>query len=276
MTPSVSSSPAQAFAAMPFADWAACLLDPSHPTPPGLVAWNGSDPQVRLDVHRNTVTTALVDALADSVPVVQALVGEAFFRTMALHFTRQQPPRSPCLWRHALGLPDFIGGYAAASGLPYLADVARLEVAQLISGHAADAPRLTPEDLAQAGLQPAQLLGLRLHMHPGVQIVRSAHPVVSLWAAHQVPDDEAVDLSAIDMTEAQSALVICADDDVVVIGIPEATARWLQALAEGLALGDAVQQASVVADDAPPFDLATSWAMTLARGCFTHWTLETP
>lgn len=45
---------------------AAALLDPAHPCPPGLTAWNGSDPAHRFAVYRNNVIVSLVDALADT------------------------------------------------------------------------------------------------------------------------------------------------------------------------------------------------------------------
>ena len=79
-------------------DWAAALLDPERPAPPGLRAWNGSDPARRFAVHRNNVVASLVSALADGFPVVQALVGEEFFRAMAAVFVY-------FLWSTAMAQP---------------------------------------------------------------------------------------------------------------------------------------------------------------------------
>ena len=62
--------------------------------PPGLTTWNQSDPGRRFAVYRNNVMVSLIDALADTFPVVQQLVGEVFFRAMAGVFARQSPPRS--------------------------------------------------------------------------------------------------------------------------------------------------------------------------------------
>ena len=70
------------------AAFAAALLYPARPCPPGLHAWNGSDPAARLAVYRNNVVSSLIDALADTFPVVQQLVGEEFFRAMAGVFAR--------------------------------------------------------------------------------------------------------------------------------------------------------------------------------------------
>ena len=80
-------------------DWCAALLDPTLPAPAGLRAWNGVDPRSRLAVHRNNVVGGLVEVLAANFPVVQQLVGAAFFRAMAAAYVRQWPPRS-CLLSH--------------------------------------------------------------------------------------------------------------------------------------------------------------------------------
>ena len=74
--------------------FAAALLNPDLPCPGGLTTWNGSDPELRFAVYRNNVTVSLIDALADTFPVVQALVGEEFFRAMARVFAQANPPRS--------------------------------------------------------------------------------------------------------------------------------------------------------------------------------------
>ena len=79
------------------ADFSAALFDPARACPPGLFAWNGSDPAARLAVYRNNVIASLVDALADGFPVVQELVGAEFFRAMAAVFVRQTPPRTRVL-----------------------------------------------------------------------------------------------------------------------------------------------------------------------------------
>lgn len=54
--------------------FAAALLDPQAGCPRGLRAWNGCDAARPLAVNRNDVMSSLVDALADTFPVVQALV----------------------------------------------------------------------------------------------------------------------------------------------------------------------------------------------------------
>ncbi len=73
------------------AAFAEALLDPAAPCPPGLTSWNGSDPAQRFAIYRNNVIVGLIDALADTYPVTEELVGEAFFRAMAREHTGGSP-----------------------------------------------------------------------------------------------------------------------------------------------------------------------------------------
>ncbi|HSO45483.1 MAG TPA: DNA-binding domain-containing protein, partial [Rhodoferax sp.] len=52
------------------AAFAQALLNPHMPCPGGLTTCNGSDPATRFAVYRNNVTVSLIDALADTYPVV--------------------------------------------------------------------------------------------------------------------------------------------------------------------------------------------------------------
>jgi hypothetical protein len=82
-----------------------------------------------LGVHRNTALHGLANALRLGHPTVDALVGEAFFDQAALAFARATPPASACLAGYGLDFADFLAAYGPARGLPYLADVARLDAA---------------------------------------------------------------------------------------------------------------------------------------------------
>jgi putative oxidoreductase len=183
-----------------------CLLDPAAPCPPGLATWNGSDPAQRFAVYRNNVVVGLVDALADTYPVTQELVGEAFFRAMAREFVRAAPPRSPVLALYGQGFAEFIESFPPAAGLPYLADVARLEMLRVLAWHAADAVPVTHAALATALADPEALPQIGFTLVPALQLLASRHAVVSLWAAHQ-SEAAALELSGIDTDAAETALI---------------------------------------------------------------------
>ena len=212
--------------ATPQADFTAALLDPELACPEGLRAWNGSDPTVRFAVHRNNVISSLQDALSETFPVVQELVGVEFFRAMAAVFVRQSPPRSRILAHYGHGFPGFIERFEPAASVPYLADMARLEMARVRAYHAADAAALASESVSLALASGDRIGQLRLVCHPSVSVVSSRHAVVSLWAAHQ----DGSDLATIDIDQPEEAIVLRAGLDVLVLRLPPGGAEFVSAL----------------------------------------------
>jgi hypothetical protein len=241
--------------------FSAALLDASLPPPAGLQAWNGSDPAVRFAVYRNNVVHSLVAVLADTFPVVQQLVGDEFFGAMARLYVVDHPPTSPLMHRYGAGLPAWIADFEPATALPYLSDIARLEWARLCAFHTADAEPIPVPAIAALIQAPERLAGVALVLHPSLAIVRSAHPIVSLWAAHQLGDAERdARLSQVAMHRAEAALVFRdAADDALVIGLPDADAALAAAITTGAPLG-AAQAAH------PQADLVHVLSLLLQRG----------
>ena len=229
--------------------FSAALLDASLPPPAGLHAWNGSDPAVRFAVYRNNVVHSLVAVLADTFPVVQQLVGDEFFGAMARLYVVDHPPTSPLMHRYGAGLPGWIADFEPATALPYLSDIARLEWARLCAFHAADAAPIPVPVIGALTQAPERLARAALVLHPSLAVVRSAHPIVSLWAAHQLDDAERdARLSQVAMHRAEAALVFRdAADDALVIEVPDADAALAAAIAAGTPLG-AAQAAHPQAD----------------------------
>lgn len=244
------------------ATFAAALLNPDAPCPVGLTAWNHSDPTRRFAVYRNNVVSSLIDALAETFPVVQELVGEAFFRAMAGVFVRQAPPPSVQLVEYGAGFPAFIERFDPARGVPYLADVARLEVLRVRAFHAADADSVSPEQIAQALADPEQLPALRVTCHPSVGVLRSRYAVVSLWAAHQGHGD----LAQVDPFQPESALIVRAGLEVHVVALPPGGDRLVTGFAHGLPLGEA---AALALAAHPEFDLTAHLALLLRYGALS-------
>jgi hypothetical protein len=244
---------------MPQADFAAALLDPALACPQGLRAWNGSDPAARLAVHRNNVVSSLQDALAETFPVVQELVGVEFFRAMAAVFVRQSPPRSRILAHYGQEFPDFIERFEPAASVPYLADMAKLEMARVRAYHAADAAALAPETVSLALASGDRIGELRLVCHPSVSVLGSPHAVVSLWAAHQ----DGSDPGAFDIDQPEEAVVLRAGLDVLVLRLPPGGAPFARALLRGASLADA---GGAAATQVPDFDLSAILALLMGSG----------
>jgi len=150
--------------------------------PTGLTSTAPDEAAQRFAVYRNNVTVSLIDALALRFPVIERLVGTDFFRAMAREFAQTHRPRSPVIIDWGESFPDFLAAFPPLVAYPYMADVARIEVARGQAYHAADADSVPFADLAAGAGDPATLY---LTLHPAVQVLRLGHPAVSIWAANQ-------------------------------------------------------------------------------------------
>lgn len=247
------------------ANFAKALLDPDQPLPPGVTSPTRAVPEKRFAVYRNNVVVSLVDALATRFPATQRLVGEAFFRAMAAVFARTQPPRSPLMMQYGDALPDFIAGFAPAAELPYLADVARLEAARTRAFHAADATPLGAPDFAAI---PSEILAtLRIELCPGTAVVRSAHPVVTIWAMNT----EGGEPGPIEDWAGEDALISREGFAVAVRRLPPGGATFLLKLSQGTTLGEA---AGAAAQETTAFDLTANLAGLIEAGLAVAVTLR--
>lgn len=245
------------------------LLDPRQPTPSGIVTWNGSDPGRRMAVYRNNVMVSLVDALAQTFPVTQTLVGDTFFRAMGQVFVREHPPRVRVLNGYGTDFPAFIEHFAPAASVPYLADVARLEMLRMQALHAADAQAMSPSELAHTLQDPDRLPQARWRLCPSLRIFHSQHAACSLWAAHQ--DDCERRLDQIDTQQPETALVFRHGLGVIVWQPPPGGDVLVEQLAQGLPLQAACEHAC---DAEPDFDFPLALAGLMRHQLLVGVTLD--
>jgi hypothetical protein len=245
-------------------DFARALLDPERTVPDTLIAYTGQYPEKRFAVYRNNVVASLVNALRAKFPATERIVGVDFFAAMARVFVVAHPPRSKILHTYGEDFGDFIAGFTPAAQLPYLPDIARLEAARTRAYHAADAVPLGPQDLA--AVDPERIGALRLSLHPALQVVRSAHPVVTIWAMNA---GEA-ELGPVDFDTAEDALILRPGPAVTVRTLPPGGAAFVLALSTGLPLAEAASRA--LHDDAR-FDLTVNLAGLIGSGAVTAFSL---
>lgn len=236
----------------------AALTDPLRPVPSGLVSPRGTPDAKRFAVYRNNIHVSLVGALAARFPVSQMLVGEEFFTAMARLYVVEHKPRSPVLLHYGDSFPGFIAAFPPARIIPFLSDLARLELAWTQSYNAADTAPLKPADLAR--LAPEALAELRLFWAPATRLVRSHWSVGSIWSAHQtvpfVPP----------RTEAPETVLITRPlADVRLTIIPPAAAVLLDALHAGKRLA---QAAEITLDHFPEFDPGSALVGLADLGAF--------
>ena len=155
------------------------LLDPARSLPDGLVDPQGRPAPKRFDVYRNNVVVSLSDALETAFPVIHKLLGDDCFRAMAGVYVREHPPTSALMMYYGAEMPDFLHSFEPVGHLPYLADVARLELAMREAYHSADSTAIAPEALG--ALAPEELMQARFTLAPALRIVASDWPIYALW-----------------------------------------------------------------------------------------------
>ena len=225
------------------------LLDPARPIPSAIRGATRRKADRRFAVYRNNIMAGLIDALAQRFPVVRRLVGDAFFEAMARVYIVTCPPTSPIMLLYGESFPDFVENFTPAANLPYLSDVARLEIARGHAYHAADA--VPVEARAFSGLPPEQLAGLRFDFHSSVSIIKSRYPIVSIWRVNDDPD-HAVPIAP---WAPEAALVARPFGDVEVTRLGPGVAEFLLRLVHDGTMNDAVQAGEEAAAE---FDLIQS------------------
>lgn len=201
-------------------------------------------------------------ALAARYPTVQAMLGDETFAPMARAFWRHSPPARGDLAQWGDDLPAFLADAAQLAELPYLADVARLDDAVARGEGAADvAPDLST--LMRLGDTDPERLVLR--PAPGLGLVESAHPVVTVWRAHHDPQQTALAdpfaeaRLALAGQRAETALVWRQGWVVRVAAVEAPTAEFLRcALLQAHPLAEAL--------DVPGFEFAQWLAPAVADG----------
>lgn len=233
----------------------AILGDPAI-LPEGIAAWHSRRPEQRFDVYRNNVAVGLSKALASRFPAAERIVGEAFFAAVARIYALAHPPRSPVLMRYGDDFPDFVETFEPAASVPYLADVMRLEAAR---GHAYHAADVAPMDAAAlARLEPGSLAEARAMLHPAASLLRSAHPVVTIWAMNAGERE----IGPIEPWTGETALVVRPLLRVQVLSVPASDTAFLAALFSGHRFGAAFEAAS----QSPGFDLTASLVRLVGSG----------
>lgn len=214
----------------------------------------------RFGVYRNTVFHSLTEALGQRFPTVRRIVGARFFDAATGVFIRSNPPRTPLIQNYGSEFPTFLTTFPPASRLPYLRDVAQLELLRGRAYHAADATPLSPEAFALATAATPDRATLALH--PSVHMLSSVHPAVSIWEANHsdAPSDRIA-------PGAEAALLFREGSSVVVLPVAPAILPVLSSIADGTPLGETWAAA-------PTDDVAATLVLLLRHGLIIGVTLS--
>ena len=211
------------------------------------------DVRARLTLYRGNVYAAWEKALTSAYPVVQALVGEDFFRALARAYGEAHPSTSGDLNEFGAEFRNFVATFRHTQTLPYLTDVAALEWSAHRAHYAADAEPLARDRMAL--MLPQDLLGTRFILQPALAWHISPYPIATIWRAHQA--DRSVALPA-SLDQPEHALVVRPGWRVDVLDTSAAEIAALAALRAGTTMDDAIGAAF-------EHDSAFAFARTLVR-----------
>ncbi len=139
-----------------------------------------------LRVYQRNLEGSLLKALREIFPVCAALVGEDCFRTIARQYGEAHPSLHPDLGRRGDAFPSFVQMLDFLSSVPYLPDMARLELAWHQAFTAANLPPLTEEAAKNLATIVAQYPAFwRFILPPSAKCIISPYPILQIWRAHQ-------------------------------------------------------------------------------------------
>ncbi len=238
--------------------FAQALFNPSS-TGAGLpLRANGLGVEHRLRIYRNNVFASLTEALRTCYPVVERLVGEECFASMAARYIRSHPSTSGNLHEFGGEFPEFLEDFPATQALVYLPDVARLEWARQDVYHATE-----PETIDLAGLKhipPDRYGDLQFRLHPASRLLISPYPVLRIW---QVNQDDYRGEGKVDLAEGSVRLLIIRRDlEIAMEPLGLGEYLLLSLLGEGHTIAHACEQAM---DAEPEFDLTDTLHCHVAR-----------
>lgn len=190
-----------------------------------------------LQIYRNNFIISLSEVLEAVYPAVKAVVGDTCFAQLARQHILSHPLQHGDVSHYGAGLADTIAGYPELTeAVPYLADLARLEWLVDRAGHAPASRHAFPF----AKLQPLAtgdteaFARLQLTVPESTFCLDADSPIATLW--QMITRDQ---IEAIDLSQAESAVIQHHPDQVAVIRTTPAGTELVRLSQRGESLGQA-------------------------------------
>lgn len=219
--------------------------------------------QAGFDVYRNNVASNFREALRDTFPAVEQVVGAEFFAHLARHYGYEVPSISATLDDFGAGLASFLETFPGADALAYLPDLARLEWALHQVFHAADRVPLDAANLA--GLDADLFSSSRLTMQPAACLIESPFPILAIWNLATADAGGVAEEVRLEQGTDHLLVLRGADRQPRIHRLGRAEFLWMSRCATGASISEALAQAL---ECDPHFDFALALRTHLALGSF--------
>ncbi|HEY3253248.1 MAG TPA: DNA-binding domain-containing protein, partial [Polyangiaceae bacterium] len=127
----------------------------------------------RIEIYRRGYHARLIECLVDDYPVLEHALGAEEFEALCRRYIARHPSSAPSLNYFGRHMADLCRSEALPDA-GFLADLATLEWAIVLSIHAPTAPAIGFEDLGQVPSE--RWPGARFRVNPSLEILRLGYP----------------------------------------------------------------------------------------------------
>lgn len=197
----------------------------------------GQEREERIAIYRNNVFSGLISALADIYPTVEKIVGNAMFQQLARKYFSKNPPGDAAMVKLGADFPAFLIPLPICETLPYLQDMALLDLMYHRSHHAPASSIISADDLMS--YDPVELGRKQVKLKASSSFLSSSYAIFDIWQLNHstTPPD------TVDMNTAQDVVVTRNDFRVEIIKVDKMVTTFLKALRKGASLEEALSRA---------------------------------
>lgn len=213
-----------------------------------------------LSVYRNTVAKGCADALVANFPSVERVTGADWLSAAAVLHAAAHPPSRASLLDYGEMFPDWLADFPPAEDMPFLPDLARLDLAWTRAHLARDASPLAAT--AFEALDADAFARTAAVLHPSAQVAAFEDGSAGLWIALRAASPP----EALELDDAPSAvLILRAALEIEIHPLSPGGFAFLDACRQDQSLAEAAA-AALVAE--PGLALASRFADLIAAGAF--------
>ncbi len=141
----------------------------------------GADEISAAAVYRNGFLRGSIEALRNSYPVVEQLVGDEYFDLLAENYVTRYPPQQATLVNYGKSFPQFLEQQLEQHGLAYLPDFARLDQAWLRAYFAEDSTILSEDNIEQWQQAGNDIENLVATLPASAELLTLEHGIRTTW-----------------------------------------------------------------------------------------------
>ena len=219
----------------------------------------------RLDIYYNNTVLGLTEILATTYPVLQKIIGQKFFKTIARYYIESFHQNTGNRHKYGEEFATFLKVYEPAASLPYLPDVAAIEWAYFQAEIADNATALNFDELIKLVSEDPDFIVL---LHPAVHYIELDYNALEIWQEHQKNRIETIKLQ-----KTLQTVLIWRDqmDDIFLQNISKPLKKLLMSCKKGVSFSQAMSHSSEGLDDLTAFQ--QEFAQVVSSGilvCVDH------